>query len=434
MKFELYAAKAEVKLKDISDNSIDSCVHDGPYGIRFMGKAWDSFDIKKNGSLRDSYPIGEKRKAKGRKTTGFGNSIEAGKYNTSKNANQQFQQFTTEISREIYRVLKPGAYFLSFCSPRTFHRLVCGIEDAGFEIRDTLMWIFSSGFPKSHNLDGEWEGWGSALKPAFEPICMARKPLEKGLTIAQNVKKWGTGAIYIDGCRIEGDPWTWGTQTNIKGGNYGHRSTDMFVRGESYAKNVKGGEKGRWPANIMHDGSEEVVALFPDAIGQQGDLINHQENRESPNGIYGKFSAARDHLKRVELNKSAARFFYVPKTSRADRNEGCESLDKKPLLWSSGTQSPGTLKSAGTDKSSQNNHPTVKPTEAMQYLVRLVTPPKGTCLDHMCGSGSTGKACAIEDFDFIGIDEDSHNIEIARLRIQFIIDHKDLFGTFIRPK
>src|SRR5678815_3988413 len=207
MKFELFAAKAEDKLKDFTDNSIGSCVHDGPYGIHFMGKSWDKF----------SGPLGIDHKL----TRERSGSMNAGLYNLSLSANQKFQSWTTEIAREVYRVLKPGAYFLSFSSPRTFHRLVCGIEDAGFEIRDTLMWIFSSGFPKSHNLEDEWKGYGSALKPAFEPICMARKPLDKGLSIAQNIKKWGVGAININDCRIEGLPWSWGTQTDIKGGNYG---------------------------------------------------------------------------------------------------------------------------------------------------------------------------------------------------------------------
>lgn len=408
MKFELHAAKAEIKLLDYPDNSIDSCVHDGPYGIRFMGKAWDGKNIEDTFKRRNEFAKNEEVR-EGRTSNGFGKSLFAGTYNQANQANQAFQFWTTEIAREVYRVLKPGAYFLSFCSPRTFHRLVCGIEDAGFEIRDTLMWIFGSGFPKSHNLKGDWKGWGSALKPAFEPICMARKPLEKGLTIEENVKKWGTGAIYIDGCRVEGDPWVWGSQTNIKGGNYGHRATDFFTRGEAYAENVKGGENGRWPANIMHDGSEEVVALFPESYGQQGDVKGTEPSNTGMEGThcFGKFNRVASRPKRNDSG-SAARFFYVPKTSRADRNEGCESLN--------------------------NNHPTVKPTEAMQYLVRLVTPPGGTCLDHMCGSGSTGKACAIEDFDFIGIDEDPHNIEISRLRIQFILDHKNLFGTFIRPK
>lgn len=431
MKFELYAAKAEEKLKDIPDNSIDSCVHDGPYGIRFMGKAWDSFDIHIKGKKRDAQPSIE-RKESGRLNAGFGNSIEAGKYDPS--ANQKFQEWTTEIASDVYRVLKPGAYFLSFCSPRTFHRLVCGIEDAGFEIRDTLMWLFGSGFPKSHNLKGDWKGWGSALKPAFEPICMARKPLEKGLTIAENVKKWGTGAIYIDGCRIEIDELVDDARLGGKGQWKTDKAAKNVYAGGFAGDDVTSSPLGRWPANVIHDGSPEVVALFHNAPGQQGMALNN--DGQKTNQIYDKYKAnvSNNPIPRKDNSLSAARFFYVPKTSRADRNEGCENLDKKPLIWSSGTKNPGSFQSEGTDRSSQNNHPTVKPTELMQYLVRMVTPQRGVVLDHMCGSGSTGKACAIEDFDFIGIDEDPHNIEIARLRIQYIIDHKDLFGKFIRPK
>lgn len=271
-RYRLICGDNNEKLSDMEENSADSCVMDGPYGIRFMGKAWDSFDIaEKNGIRR-----GQESHAPGAGPNGAHKSIaaEAGKYDRNANANREFQEWTRNLSEAIYRVLKPGAYYLSFSSPRTFHRLASGIEDAGFEIRDTLMWIFASGFPKSHNLTGDRQGWGSALKPAYEPICMARKPLEKGLTIAQNVEKWGTGAIWIDGCRIDGEPWHFGSQTNIKGGNYGHRNTDIFTRGEAYAKNVAGGEEGRWPANLLLSYPEDEYILRRDiTIDQKSELF-----------------------------------------------------------------------------------------------------------------------------------------------------------------
>ncbi len=426
MTFDLFCGKSEEKLKDFPDNHFDSCVCDGPYGIRFMGKAWDKFDIEKRAGIRKTAKSRDINS--GRNGAHMSTAIEAGKYNQSNQSNQIFQQWTTELSREVYRVLKPGAYFLSFCSPRTFHRLVSGIEDAGFEIRDTIMWIFASGFPKSHNLKGDREGWGSALKPAYEPICMARKPLEG--TIAQNVDKYGTGAINIDGSRIDGEPWTFGPQTDLKGGGYG---TKRPADGHVLAKNVESNPLGRWPANFIHDGSEEVLNLMPESDGQMGDVKGTEPSHTGESGIFGNFGRTEFRGKRNDSG-SAARFFYVPKTSRADRNEGCEHLKSKPLLWSSGTLNPGTFQSEGTDKSSPNNHPTVKPTELMQYLVRMVTPKGGLVLDHFCGSGSTGKACAIEGMNFVGIDQDPYNIEISRCRIDFINNNRDLFGTYNKQK
>lgn len=412
MKYELFAAKAEDKLKDFADNSFDSCVVDGPYGIHFMGKTWDKF----GGPIGIDHQLTHKR----------GGSMHAGLYNQSNQSNQLFQAWTAELGREVYRVLKPGAYFLSFCSPRTYHRLVCGIEDAGFEIRDTIMWVFGSGFPKNHDVgkatnQPQYNGWGTALKPAYEPICVARKPFEG--TVAENFLKYGTGGINIGECRIDlgGD---------YKSGANGRPSQTGLADGYDALKANLASDIGRWPANIIHDGTPEVMELFPDSKGQQGDVKGTEQSRTGKNAYseYGRIATA----KRNNIG-SAARFYYVPKTSRADRNEGCDHLVNKPLNWSEGSANPGSFQSGGTDKSSPNNHPTVKPTELMQYLVRLVTPKGGRCLDYLCGSGSTLKACAIEGFDCVGIDQDAHNIEIARCRVQYILDHQDLFGVFQRP-
>lgn len=283
----------------------------------------------------------------------------------------------------------------------------------------------NSGFPKSQNVSKaidkaagaeqevvghspvpstdearQWEGWGSALKPALEPITMARKPFTG--TIADSVKKNGTGALNIDGCRVEpeegGRPLREVSplRDDVQyGGNSLAGRVDQSLQ---TSKAVGSTNVGRWPANIIHDGSDEVLAAFPDAKGQQGDLKAHSKKRQSPNGCYGTFAPANDHLARVETNTSAARFFYCAKASKKDRNEGCDLEDNK------------------------NNHPTVKPTELMKYLVRLVTPPGGTTLDPYTGSGSTGKAAIAEGFNFIGCELSDEYIKIADARIKFEVD------------
>lgn len=295
--------------------------------------------------------------------------------------------------------------------------MASGLEDAGFEIRDCIMWVFGSGFPKSHNLKDEWDGWGTALKPAWEPIVVARKPLIG--TVAANVAVHGTGAINIDGCRIEIDP---SIDDPRLGGN-GDWASDKMVKNvyEGGYAGVRVGSSalGRWPANLIHDGCEEVLAAFPDARGQMGAVGPQHGDRPSIN-TYGDWGARPDCQPRLDTG-SAARFFYCAKTSRKDRNEGCEAFDKKPLNWSSGTQNPGSFQSDGTDKSSQNNHPTVKPTALMRYLVRLVTPPEGTVLDPFMGSGSTGKACAYEGFNFVGIEREQDYVRISEARIAFAV-------------
>lgn len=404
---------------------------------------------------------------------------------------------------EVFRVLKPGAHLLAFGGTRTYHRMVCAIEDAGFEIRDQIDWIYGSGFPKSLDVskaidkakdyklqsafrrawvsaveeaglqlpgnskhdwtigehapgdkwwtefqqwvpgltdrerekierivvgkgfrirrestvqfcgtsDGEydltapasddakmWEGWGTALKPAHEPICLARKPLEKGLTVADNVAKWGTGALNIDGCRIDLDG-------DYKCGANGRPSqTGLGDNYDSIAANQHS-ELGRWPANIIHDGSPEVLAAFPQAPGQIADASTNSDSRKTQN-VYGAMRRGRDASEAshdIENNGevgfkmrpgarrldegSAARFFYCAKASK-------------------------------TDRSKQNHHPTVKPTELMRYLCRLVTPPNGTVLDPFLGSGSTAKACVIERFNIVGIEQDAEYIKIAKRRIK----------------
>jgi len=305
-------------LRTLPDNSVDSVVTDPPYGLSFMGKKWD-YDVP-----------------------------------------------AVEVWAECLRVLKPGGHLLAFAGTRTQHRMAVRIEDAGFEIRDMIAWVYGSGFPKSLDvskaidkaggtLDGayditapateaaqQWQGWGTALKPAMEMITMARKPLVG--TVAENVLAHGTGAINVDGCRVgcEARPVMVRTETVVSATSMNGQSTGATSSGELTTS-------GRWPANLIHDGSEEPCALLGDA----------------------------------------ARFFYCAKASKRDREDN-------------------------------NNHPTVKPTDLMRYLCRLVTPPGGVVLDPFMGSGSTGKAAMLEGFQFIGIDISDEYLEIARARINAV--------------
>ena len=348
-------------LRGMADNSVDSIVTDPPYGLNFMGKKWD-YDVP-----------------------------------------------SVEIWAECLRVLKPGGHLLAFAGTRTQHRMACRIEDAGFEIRDMIAWVYGSGFPKSHN--GEWGG--TALKPALEPITMARKPLIG--TVAANVAAHGTGGLNIDGCRVPIDQDADASQLRTM--QRSKREADDGWGMSSVSGDIPSVVRtdGRWPANLIHDGSADVVSMFPQSAGQQGD-VRGTEPSSVTNGIYGDFAGRFASPARNDTG-SAARFFYCAKASRADRNDGVEHLDKKPLNWSSGTQNPGSFQSEGTDKSSQNNHPTVKPTDLMAYLCRLVTPAGGIVLDPFMGSGSTGRAAGIEQFKFIGIEINPEYFEIACLRI-----------------
>lgn len=347
-------------MKRLEDNSVDSIVTDPPYGLSFMGKKWD-YDVP-----------------------------------------------STEIWAECLRVLKPGGHLLAFAGTRTQHRMAVRIEDAGFDIRDMIAWVYGSGFPKSMdvskaidkaagaerevigknqfaarrvqnkdrpntaNVGGyvnseasllitapateasqQWQGWGTALKPALEPITVARKPLIG--TVAANVLEHGTGALNIDGCRVStSDVLSFGSRELGDGIKYGKcKPTTEGIQHD----------QGRWPANLIHDGSDEVDGMFP----------------KSASGTFG----------------SASRFFYCAKASKKDRGD--------------------------------NNHPTVKPTDLMRYLCRLVTPPGGVVLDPFTGSGSTGKAAMLEGFSFIGCELSEEYAAIAKERIKAAIP-KDLFA------
>jgi DNA modification methylase len=395
-------------------DSVDSVVVDPPYGIGFMGKSWDHRDIVSRAEKRAGQAQSKDRNGKDRKAPRRALAEVAGAYDLSPKGMRAFQQFSADWAREAIRVLKPGGYLVSFASPRTFHRMVCGIEEAGFEIRDTLMWLFGSGFPKSHNLGGEWQGWGTALKPGYEPIVLARKPF-KG-TVAANVAEHGTSALNIDGCRIE-------TGEHLGGGAYvanGQRSVSPALSPTGMNRpGATAGEfqqpTGRWPANVVHDGSDEVLACFPEAPGQVASAS--ASNRERQNTYGSMRVGSGGGAPRGDFG-SAARFFYCAKASREDRNEGCEGLPLRQSGMVSNTSGQHvTRRDGGAPDPAANHHPTVKPTDLMRWLCRLVTPPGGLILDPFTGSGSTGKAASLEGFRFVGIELDATYAAIAERRI-----------------
>ena len=370
MQYQLKLGDCLEVLRTLPDNSVDAIVTDPPYGLSFMGRKWD-YDVP-----------------------------------------------SIEVWAECLRVLKPGGHMLAFAGTRTQHRMAVRIEDAGFEIRDMLAWLYGSGFPKSRNIANDmppddaaaWTGWGTALKPALEPITLARKPLSG--TVAGNVLAHGTGAINIDGCRVPAESMP----PNTGSGGLPRRREDE-QRGPGIVSQPH--DQGRWPANVLHDGSAEVVTLFPHSTSGAMKSGTRRAAQDGPGSVcYGTFGGNTTHSNIAASSGSAARFFYVPKASRSDRNEGCEGMARKPLHWSSGAQNPGSFQSEGTDKTSQNNHPTVKPTDLMAYLCLLVTPPGGTVLDPFMGSGSTGKAAIREGFRFIGIEREVEYLAIAKARIE----------------
>lgn len=275
--------------------------------------------------------------------------------------------FRPETWAEALRVLKPGGHLLAFGSSKGYHRMACAIEDAGFEIRDTIMWLYGTGFPKSHNLDGEWDGWGTALKPAFEPVIMARKPLIG--TVAANVLAHGTGAINIDGCRIEANDGQDRsrpprTPNAILGGG---RGTNLTTSEHN--------DTGRFPANVIHDGSDEVEAAFP--------LTAPSRSGKPRGAAAGEGWGMTQTGAEYDDSGSASRFFYCAKATKAER--------------------------AGS------KHPTVKPIALMRYLCRLVTPPGGMVLDPFAGTGTTGQAAIEEGFNVTLIErEDEYAADIRR--------------------
>lgn len=434
-------------MKSLPDNSVDSIVTDPPYGLSFMGKKWD-YDVP-----------------------------------------------SVETWAECLRILKPGGHLLSFAGTRTQHRMAVNIEDAGFEIRDMvsflydtnetaqalieslsqeqlklldatfgrdgmLAWTYGSGFPKSmdvskaidkaagaerpiigqvrrwganasggrgnQNANGyqpseigaerfdavtgpgtpeaeKWQGWGTALKPALEPITVARKPF-KG-TVAANVMEHGTGALNIDGCRVGNEERSYspkGTSTNAS-----------MIRVPEHRLGTAGEEvtvTGRWPANLIHDGSNDVLDSFPANAGAAAPVKGTEDSAASTGNVTGKRARVKGAFHGD--SGSASRFFYCAKSSRKDRHEGLQ--DPGPQF-----QHGTTLRKVENSDTKGNNHPTVKPTDLMAYLLRLVTPPGGIPFDPFMGSGSTGKAAMREGFRFIGVEMDPDYFAIAEKRIEW---------------
>jgi DNA modification methylase len=417
------------RMRELPDNSVDSVVCDPPYHLTSI--------VKRFGSANAAPAQVGKTGAYARASKGFmGQTWDGGDV-----------AFQPETWAEVLRVLKPGGHLVAFSGTRTYHRMAVAIEDAGFEVRDMIAWHYGSGFPKSHDIskaidraagaerevvgrrtDGryayefngtanrptggrsgseeaeriggfvsdkgaitapatdaarEWEGWGTALKPATEPICLARKPLSEK-SIAANVLKWGTGALNIDGCRIA-------TNGEDRSARYNGKPSLGGQGDVAYAGRMEqpwDAPEGRWPANLCHDGSDEVVAGFP------AETVGGGWNKTGTSDGYGGGIAAG---KGFIDSGSAARFFYCAKASAEDRKE-------------------------------YNNHPTVKPEPLMRWLVRLVTPKGGTVLDPFMGSGSTLIAADAEQFNAIGCELSPEYAAIAERRI------RDAAGMFADVK
>lgn len=412
--YTLHLGDCREVLKTLPANSIDAVVTDPPYGLSFMGKGWDH-----------GVP-------------------------------------GVDFWTEVYRVMKPGAHLIAYGGTRTIHRLTVGIEDAGFEIRDSIYWLYGSGFPKSHNVskaidahlgaereivgsyaeatnigkkaDGkkgyapgtdypdvdttvyitapatpeaeQWDGWGTALKPAVEPAVLARKPLAG--TVAQNVLQYGTGGINIDGCRIETDD-KWDVRP--------HRSDENLCYGKGLGVGLPQNPGGRWPANILLD--EVSAEMMDEQSGESNSGIRRSDDSHSVSG--STFHIQRDGIIPRGHNDSggASRFFYIAKASSTEREIGLQGMEMHP----GGSLSGGNDTRNGKDRPQlsprANHHPTVKPLQLMQYMIRLITPPGGTVLDPFMGSGSTGASCMLEGVQFVGIDITPEYIDIAEKRISY---------------
>lgn len=407
-------------LKQIPDNTFDSVVTDPPYGINFMNKKWD-YDVP-----------------------------------------------SVELWQEVFRVLKPGGHMLVACGTRTQHRMAANIEDAGFEIRDIVAWVYGSGFPKSMNVakaisayektggssprnlrkdrQGEdykptsqkdyqkgrafsseiesdnretnltrnakqWQGWGTALKPAMELWTLARKPIEEP-TIAKNVIKYGTGGINIDESRIPLG------KDEVKIGGFGNGGIGFGV-GDAKGVEWQSKDEGRFPANFIHDGSEEVVKHFP--YTKSGKMTSEHERHTdgSPNGICGKFDVNHPLSETYGDSGSASRFFYVAKASKKERNFGLDDFEEKQTTDGNIRSNQETARKFGANSALRKNyHPTVKPINLMRYLVKLVNPKGGIVLDLFAGSGSTLIGAKMESHDYFGIEYEEDYVNIINHRLK----------------
>ncbi len=395
-------------LATLEPDSVDACVTDPPYGISFMGREWDTFMPATVEKMRTPKAFGaDDANPNLRGRTGWAGSA-AIEYDRSAAASLKFHAWTQQWAEAVWRVLKPGAHAVVCASPRMGHRVTCGLEDAGFEIRDSLLWLYGSGFPKSLNLPG---GRGTALKPAYEPVILARKPLG-GRTVAQCVAAFGTGALNIDGCRLEGAK---PNMVPIKTG----KKVKLILRTNS-ATNRGMTDVGRWPPNVALD--EEAAAMLDAEVGDRK-AGGFKDNRGQPHGyMEHRMSTRRDVSRSRGDTGGPSRFFYCPKASRDERERGCEDLPRKTAGdatdrqdGSAGLNSPRA--GASRTHGARNHHPTVKPVALMRWLVRLVTPPGGLVLDPFAGSGTTGLACIKEQCRFLGIEREAEYVAIANARL-----------------
>lgn len=428
--YKLFNGNMLDMLQVIEKESIDSIVCDPPYELNFMSKGWDNSGIA----------------------------------------------FNPETWKQCYEALKPGGYLLAFGGSRTYHRIAVAIEDAGFEIRDTIMWLYGSGFPKSMNIrlaidkkngveskviangksgvssrayqseetttagcyeikqaQNKWNGWGTCLKPSFEPIIIARKPFKGSLV--DNVIKNGVGGLNIDECRVEPTGEDIGRNNHVNPYSNGRC---MHIS-NTPALDSTGRYDGRFPANtiLTYDETdfEEVCGGFPNT--KTGNIKPH---KNKSNGVCN-FNTQNETINYFNGDSgSASRYFYCAKASKKDRDEGLDEFEEKKTGELQGGRKEGSAGSimlnadgtarvnpyAGTGTPKKNTHPTVKPTELMQYLVRLVTPNNGTILDPFNGSGSTGKAVMYENkernknYKYIGIELTEEYLPIAKERIEYV--------------
>jgi site-specific DNA-methyltransferase (adenine-specific) len=415
MTWRIITADCTEAMREMEPASVDAIVTDPPYGLEFMGKEWDRLGATVE-AFEESQVNG-RTDYHGKGNAPFGGGGQRVRFGTTARTMQQWHH---TWATEALRVLKPGGHLLAFGGTRTIHRLVSAIEDAGFEIRDMLSWNFGSGFPKSRNFDGDWQGWGTALKPAWEGITLARKPLSG--TVAANVLEFGTGALNIDGTRI--DP---GSEVPGGGGWLAHQVEATEGWDRPYVNGVEPTaphSAGRWPANVILD--EDAAAMLDEQTGErpgfstQRDLKSDASKNLHDGGWGGVQEGVREGF---NDNGGASRFFYCPKADREEREIGLAGHDyqvRADVMSMNAHDHEGGIDGRGVPYKIapvKNNHPTVKPVALMQWLCRLITPPGGTVLDPFTGSGTTGMAACREGFDFIGIEREPEYVEIARARI-----------------
>lgn len=394
-------------MRKMSADSVDAVVTDPPYGLEFMGKDWDRL-----GGGRTSKPgIGERavewpnsRGWNERRCANCGHLSHGGspcrcpnpRFVLADNRWVRMQEWHARWVAAVLRVLKPGGHLLAFGGSRTQHRLTCAIEDAGFEIRDCIMWVYATGFPKSLNVGG---GCGTALKPAYEPIVLTRKPLVG--TVVKNVQRYGTGVLNIDACRI------------------------------AFARERLGAATGRWPANVILDETAAAILDAQAGIKKSGNFLARHK-RSVPRLGTNTYGVNLGHPESSTAGRDfygdeggPSRFFYCAKASRAEREFGCEDLPRKSAGaatdrkdGSDGLKSPRAGAGRTTKAGIANTHPCVKPLALMRYLVRLVTPPNGVVLDPFAGSGTTGIAAVLEGFRFVGCEITEDYVPIATARIR----------------